>query len=142
MESYRNIDEYLANFPASTQKLLTSVRKTIQQVVPQAQEAIKYGIPTFTLDGNLVHFAAFKSHIGLYPGPSGIIEFKEELSGYHTSKGAIQFPFDQPLPLALIKKIVEFRVKEKEMTAKKTAKSKGSARPSNATAGKLKRKIT
>ena len=127
MESYTTIDEYLATLPESIQKLVSTMRKTIHEVVPEAKEAIKYGMPTFTLDGNLVHFAAFKNHIGFYPTPSGIIAFKDELAPYHTSKGAIQFPLDKPLPLALIKKIVAFRVKESKLKAKKPVARKKAA---------------
>ena len=104
-----NIDEYIAGYPKDIQKLLQTVRTTISQAAPKAEEAIKYGIPTFTLHGNLVHFAAWKKHIGFYPAPVGIEAFKQELSGYGQSKGAVQFPIDQPLPLALIKKMVKFR---------------------------------
>ena len=128
MQSHDNIDGYIESFPASIQQLLGTVRKTIQQTVPEAKEAMKYGIPTFTLGGNLVHFAAFKNHIGLYPAPSAILAFKDELAEYNTSKGAIQFPIDKPLPLSLIRRIVEFRVKETEMKAKKKA-TKSSKEP-------------
>ena len=107
-----NIDDYIAEFPKSTQKILQEIRATIRKAAPKAEEAIKYAIPTFVLNGNLVHFAAFKNHIGFYPAPSGIDSFKEELSKYKNSKGAVQFPLDKPLPVALITKIVKFRVKE------------------------------
>lgn len=106
------VDSYIASFPADVQTLLQQVRKTIQQAAPGATEAIKYGIPTFILNGNLVHFAAFKHHIGFYPAPTGIKAFEQELSPYKQGKGSIQFPFDQPLPLELINKIVIYRVKE------------------------------
>ncbi len=88
------------------------VRETIRASAPQAEETIKYGIPTFTLHGNLVHFGAYKHHIGFYPAPSGIEAFKKELSVYKCAKGSVQFPVDKPLPLTLITKIVKFRVKE------------------------------
>ena len=88
------------------------MRTTIKQVVPQAEEKISYGIPTFTLHGNLVHFGGYAHHIGFYPGSSGIRNFKNELTGYCCSKGTIQLPLDQPIPLTLIKKIVKFRVQE------------------------------
>jgi uncharacterized protein YdhG (YjbR/CyaY superfamily) len=107
-----NIDNYISGFPKEVQILLEQIRATISNAAPGAEEAIKYAMPTFVLNGNLVHFAAFKNHIGFYPVPSAILEFEEELSGYKRSKGAIQFPLNQPLPLSLITKIVEFRVKE------------------------------
>ena len=99
-KSYKNIDEYIALFPKETQTLLKKMRATIKEVAPDAEEAIKYQMPTFVLKGiNLVHFAAFKNHIGFYPVPTGIEKFKKELSVYKTSKGAVQFPLDQPFPL-------------------------------------------
>lgn len=108
----KNTDEYIASFPTAIQTVLQEMRKTIQVTAPKATEAIKYGMPTFVLNGNLVHFAAYKNHIGFYPAPLAIITFTEELSTYKTSKGAIQFPLNQPLPLALITKIVQFRVQQ------------------------------
>ena len=109
------IDEYISMFPQNVQDILNNVRKTIQENAPTAQEAISYGIPTFKLNGNLVHFAAFKNHIGFYPGgPSAIQAFKKELSLYKQSKGSVQFPLDKPIPLQLVKKIVEFRVKQNQ----------------------------
>jgi len=107
-----NIDEYIAGFPKDIQKMLEEVRATIKKAAPKAEEAIKYAIPTFTLNGNLVHFAAFKNHIGLYPTPSGIEAFKKDLAKYEGTKGSIHFPLDQPLPLPLITKIVKYRVKK------------------------------
>lgn len=104
------IDEYIASFPKDIQKLLKEMRATIQKAAPKAEEAIKYAMPTFVLNGNLVHFAAFKNHIGFYPAPQGIEEFKKELSKYKGAKGSVQFPLDQPLPLSLVTKIVKFRV--------------------------------
>jgi len=88
------------------------MRETIRKAAPQAEEAISYRIPTFKLNGNLVHFAAFKNHIGFYPTSSGILAFKKELSGYKTSRGTVQFPMDKPMPLDLVRRIVRFRVKE------------------------------
>jgi uncharacterized protein YdhG (YjbR/CyaY superfamily) len=108
----KSIDHYIARFPKDVQALLTKMRVTIQRAAPQATEKISYAIPTFYLKGNLVHFAAFKAHVGFYPTSSGIIAFKKELAGYKTSRGAVQFPFDRPLPLALVTRIVKFRVKE------------------------------
>lgn len=106
------IDEYIADFPADVQKILQEVRTTIKKAAPDAQEKISYAMPTFTLKGNLIHFAAFKNHIGLYPTPNGIEEFKEELSAYNGAKGSVQFPIDKPMPLDLITRIVKFRVKK------------------------------
>src|SRR5688500_19727481 len=107
-----SIDAYIAGFPPDIQKRLENIRATIKKAAPQADEDIKYAIPTFTLNGNLVHFAAFKNHIGFYPTPTGIEAFKKELSPYKGAKGSVQFPIDQPLPLPLIRRIVEYRVKE------------------------------
>ncbi|NCU02773.1 MAG: hypothetical protein GXC73_02200 [Chitinophagaceae bacterium] len=106
------IDAYIAQFPSATQVLLTQMRTCIAKAAPKAEEAISYGMPTFKLNGNIVHFAANKAHIGFYPAPSGITNFEKELKGYVTSKGAIQFPFDKKLPLSLITQIVKFRVQE------------------------------
>jgi len=124
--SFTNIDEYIALFPEKIQELLRQIRTTIQSAAPEATEKISYQMPTFFFNGNLVHFAAFKNHIGFYPAPSGIESFKNELSLYEGSKGAIRFPMDKPLPLDLIKRIVEYRVKE---NLKKSAlKSKANPR--------------
>jgi uncharacterized protein YdhG (YjbR/CyaY superfamily) len=106
------IDEYISRFPEDVQAALQDVRRMIADSAPGAEEAMSYGIPTFRLNGNLVHFAAFKDHIGLYPTPSGIKEFKEELSEYRPAKGSVRFPLGRPLPLDLIGKIVIFRAKE------------------------------
>jgi len=113
-----NIDEYIGNFPQEIQILLEQIRATIKQAAPEAEEAIKYAMPTFVLNGNLVHFAAFKNHIGFYPVPSGIEAFKKELSVYKGAKGSVQFPLDQPMPLELIAEIVKFRVNENLLKAK------------------------
>ncbi|MFA6017090.1 MAG: DUF1801 domain-containing protein [Patescibacteria group bacterium] len=107
-----DIDKYISNFPKDIQKLLEEVRLTIKKAAPEAKEAIKYGIPTFQLNGNLIHFAGFDKHIGFYPTPSGIQAFKKELSAYKNAKGSVQFPLNMPLPLELISKLVKFRVKE------------------------------
>lgn len=109
---YTTIDEYIATFPKDVQKILQELYKTIKAAAPEAEERISYQMPTFALNGNLVHFAAFKNHIGFYPTPSGIDAFKEELSIYEGAKGSVQFPIDQPMPLKLIAKIVKFRVAE------------------------------
>jgi uncharacterized protein YdhG (YjbR/CyaY superfamily) len=108
----RTIDEYIAGFPPEVQEVLQKIRKTIQEAAPDAMEKISYQMPTFYLNGNLVHFAAFKEHIGFYPVPTGIERFKKELSVYKQGKGSVQFPLDQPMPYELITKIVKFRVKE------------------------------
>jgi uncharacterized protein YdhG (YjbR/CyaY superfamily) len=118
------INEYIAGFPESTQLILEELRATIRKAAPDAQESINYGIPTFTLNGNLVHFGSFKNHIGFYPAPSGIEAFKKELSIYDGAKGSIKFPIDKPLPLGLITKIVKFRVKENVEKAAKKVKTK------------------
>ncbi len=107
-----SIDEYIAAYPKEIQKILQELRATIKAAAPGAEEKISYQIPTFALKGNLVHFAAFKNHIGFYPTSSGTQAFKKELSIYDGSKGAIRFPIDKPLPLKLISKIVKFRVAE------------------------------
>jgi uncharacterized protein YdhG (YjbR/CyaY superfamily) len=110
--SVKNIDDYIAAFPKDTQTVLKKLRATIRKAAPKAEETINYQIPTFTLQGNLVHFAAFKNHIGFYPTPSGIEKFKEELSVYEGAKGSVKFPLDKLIPYALITKIVKFRVQE------------------------------
>ena len=105
-----SIDTYIAQFPDDVQARLQQLRKTILKLAPGATEAMSYQIPTFKLNGNLVHFAAFKKHIGFYPGAAGIAAFQDELAGYKSAKGSVQFPLDQALPLDLVKKIVKFRV--------------------------------
>ena len=110
--AYRTIDEYIATFPAETQKILQELRAVIHLAAPGAQEKISYQMPAFHLKGNLVYFAAWKDHIGFYPTSSGIRAFQQELSAYEFSKGAVKFPLDQPLPLDLITRIVKFRVAE------------------------------
>ena len=110
--SPNGIDEHIAKFPKDVQEILEKVRATIQKAAPNAEETINYGIPTFTLAGNLVHFAGFKNHIGFYPTPSGIEKFKKELSVYKGAKGSVQFPLDKPIPYTLISRVVKFRVKE------------------------------
>ena len=118
----KTIDEYISNSPAEIQPILKKLRATIKKSAPKAIETINYGIPTFQLEGNLVHFAGFKSHIGFYPTPSGIEKFKKELSAYEGAKGSVKFPLNKPIPYALITKIVQFRVKEN--VAKAAAKGK------------------
>ncbi len=108
----KTIDEYIAGFPADVQAILQKIRGIVRAEAPEATEAIKYQMPTFVLNGNLVHFAAFQHHIGFYPVPSGIEKFKEELSKYEGGKGSVQFPLNQPIPYDLIRRIVVFRVEE------------------------------
>ena len=116
------IDEYIAGFPEPIQKSLQAVRAAIQKAAPEAEETIKYAIPTFTLNGNLVSFGAWKTHIGLYPAPRENEAFKKELSAYDGAKSTVQFYFDQPMPLTLIAKIVRFRVKTNLAKAEKKSR--------------------
>jgi uncharacterized protein YdhG (YjbR/CyaY superfamily) len=120
--NFKNIDDYVSTFPADVQKVLQEIRRTIQKAAPQAEEAISYQMPTFKLNGNLVHFAAWKNHVGFYPTPSGTSEFQKEISEYVFAKGSIQFPLDEPMPLGLITKIVKFRVKESQEKQKAKVK--------------------
>ena len=107
----KDIDEYISGFPADVQKILQKIRRTIQKAAPKATEAISYQIPTFKLNGkNLIHFAAFKNHIGLYPVPRGVPEFDEELAAYKGGKGTAQFPLDKPIPYDLIERIVKVKL--------------------------------
>lgn len=108
----RDVDDYISAFPSDVRDLLERMRSTIRKAAPNAEEKISYGIPTFELKGNLVHFAAFKRHIGFFPGASGVAKFKQELSAYKGAKGSVQFPFGKPIPLGLVSRIVKFRVKE------------------------------
>jgi len=105
----KNIDEYIAGFPHDVQEILEKMRMTIRKAAPDAEETIKYQIPTFTLKGNLVSFAAYKKHIGLYPAPTGTQKFNKELSVYRAAKASVRFPLDKPIPFALISRIVKFR---------------------------------
>jgi uncharacterized protein YdhG (YjbR/CyaY superfamily) len=110
-----SIDEYIRGFPEEVQKILQEVRATIARAVPDAQETISYRMPAFTMKGMLLYFAAHKRHIGLYPMASGIAVFKDELTGYKSAKGSVQFPIDQPMPLELIARISRYRADENEM---------------------------
>lgn len=121
---YTSIDEYIAMFPEEIRRLLEQMRATIRAAAPEAQEKISYQMPTFFLNGNLVHFAAHTDHIGFYPTPSAIERFQKELAGYQTSKGAVQFPMDRPLPLELVNRIVRFRVAENLEKARRKATGK------------------
>lgn len=111
-KTINTIDEYIAGFPHEIQQKLMALRQAVKETAPEAEEKISYQMPTFAQNGNLVHFAAFKNHIGFYPAPSGIENFKEELAIYQTSKGAIQFPISEEIPLGLVREIVKFRLAE------------------------------
>jgi uncharacterized protein YdhG (YjbR/CyaY superfamily) len=124
MGKINSINDYIQSFPIEIQKKLIKLRALIQKAAPGAIEKMSYEIPTFYLNGNLVHFAAYKNHIGFYPTSSGIAEFIEELKDYKTSKGTVQFPFNQPLPTELIQKIVKFRVNENTQRANKAKNRK------------------
>jgi uncharacterized protein YdhG (YjbR/CyaY superfamily) len=108
----KDIEEYIATFPKDVQEILEKIRTTIRKAAPDAEETISYQMPTFTLNGNLIHFAAYKKHIGFYPTPTGIEQFKDELSAYESAKGSVRFPLDRPIPFDLIGRIVKFRVEE------------------------------
>jgi len=110
----KTIDGYISSFPKNVRDTLEELRRVIRELAPEAEETIDYGIPTFKLNGNLVHFAAFKNHIGFYPTPSAIEAFKKELAPYNQAKGSVQFPLDKPIPFNLVKEIVKFRVKENQ----------------------------
>jgi uncharacterized protein YdhG (YjbR/CyaY superfamily) len=122
MKTFTDINAYINQFPKEIQDILEEIRKTIHQAAPEAKEAIKYGMPTFVLNGNLVHFAAFKNHIGFYPAPTGIDAFINELEIYRTGKGTIQFPIGKPIPFDLISKVVKYRMEENLKKAKRKSK--------------------
>ena len=122
--TYESIDEYILKFPPEIQEILKTLKRVIKASAPDAKEKISYQMPTFVLHGNLVHFAAYKNHIGFYPTPSGINAFKNELSGYKGGKGSIQFPIEKPLPYQLISEIVKFRVLENIKIAEDKLKKK------------------
>src|SRR6516165_9954191 len=109
---FKSVDEYLSAFPAGTKAVLQEMRSTIKKAAPQAEEVISYNMPAYKLNGILVYFAGYANHIGFYPTASGMEAFKQEFSGYKNSKGAVQFPIDRPLPLALITKVVKFRISQ------------------------------
>jgi len=118
MKKSKDIDTYIKSFPKDVQLILEKIRTTVKKAAPKAEEAISYGIPTFRLNGNLVHFGGFKNHIGFFPTSSGVAKFKKELQSYKISKGTIQFSLEVPVPYQLIHKITKFRVSEN--TKKKT----------------------
>jgi len=124
------IDEYIADFPRDVQAVLEKVRATIRKAAPKAEEAIKYQIPTFVLNGNLIHFGGYKNHVGLYPGSKPVEEFKDQLSKYETSKGTVRFPLDKPIPYALIGKITKFCVQrnQEKLSHKKAQKTQNKLR--------------
>ena len=109
---HETIDEYIADFPPDVQAILKKLRATIRKAAPDAEEAMKYRLPTFVLNGNLVHFGAFKKHIGFYATPTGNEKFRKELSAYEGAKGSVQFALDKPIPYDLVSRMVKFRVKE------------------------------
>lgn len=115
---FKNIDEYIKLWPAEVQQRLTSLRQTIAKAAPEATEKISYQMPTFYLNGNLVHFAAYAKHIGFYPAPTGLDSFVKELAPYRSGKGTAQFPHDKPLPLGLVTKIVKYRVQQNQTKQK------------------------
>jgi uncharacterized protein YdhG (YjbR/CyaY superfamily) len=120
----QNVDEYISGFPEEVQVKLEKLRATIREAAPEAEEKISYQMPTYTQEGNLVHFAAYKKHIGFYPTPSGIEKYKEELSVYKGAKGSVQFPLDEPVPYELVREIVAFRVTENLERAEEKRKKK------------------
>ena len=111
-DTKQSIDTYISAFPKEVQTILQKVRETIAKAAPKAEEAMKYGIPTFVQNGNLVHFGGFKHHIGFYPAPSGIRAFEKEFAKYEGAKGSVKFPLDKPIPYTLLTKVVKYRVKE------------------------------
>ncbi len=114
----KNTDDYIRQFPEKQQAALEQIRKTIKAAAPAAEEVISYQMPAYQLNGMLVYFAGYENHVGFYPTPSGIEAFKKELAVYKGAKGSVQFPIDQQLPLGLIKKIVQFRIKENAAATK------------------------
>jgi uncharacterized protein YdhG (YjbR/CyaY superfamily) len=126
----RSIDEYIAGFPADVQQKLKRIRSTIRKAAPRAEETISYQIPTFVLNGHLIFFAGFKDHISVYPAPRGSADFQEELAAYKGGKGTVQFPLDRPVPLDLIRRIVEFRIRANAEAARaKQAKAAAKGKP-------------
>jgi uncharacterized protein YdhG (YjbR/CyaY superfamily) len=120
----RDIDEYIAGFPRDVQQILRKIRQTIRKAAPGAEETISYKMPAFSLNGSLVHFAAYAKHIGMYPAPTGVREFKKELSLYQAAKSTLRIPLDEPIPFAFISKLVKFRVKENRSKARRAVKKR------------------
>lgn len=125
--TFNTIDEYIAQFPFEIQRVLQQIRAVIKEAAPEATERMSWQMPTFYLDGNLVHFAAHKNHIGFYPGASGIEVFQKEISEYKSSKGAVQFPLNQPMPYELISKITKYRAAENRKWAEEKLSKKKKA---------------
>jgi uncharacterized protein YdhG (YjbR/CyaY superfamily) len=119
MNDATTIDGYIADSPKDTQEHLKQIREVVRKLVPEAKEDIKYGMPTYVLNGNLLHFAGFEHHIGFYPTPTGISSFKKDLAPYKQGKGSVQFPLDKPMPLALITRIIKYRLKQNLEKGKK-----------------------
>lgn len=117
-QSSKAVDAYIASHPEDVRLMLEEIRQTIREAAPQAEETIDYGIPTYQLNGNVVHFGGFRHHIGFYPTPSGMIAFSKELKPYKQTRGTVKFPLDEPLPLDLVKRITSFRVNENKAKKK------------------------
>lgn len=124
MGTATSVDTYIQAFPPEVQARLKQMRQAIARLAPKATETISYGIPTFKLHGNLVHYAGYANHVGFYPAGAGIAAFQEEIAGYKSAKGSVQFPHDRPLPLALVEKIVKFRVAQNETKAAEQTRPK------------------
>ncbi len=112
-----DVDSYISGYPPTVQKMLKQLRAAVRKAAPKAEESISYMMPAYKLNGPLVYFGAYEKHIGFYPTGSGVAAFQKEIASYKSSKGAIQFPLDQPLPLELVEKIVKFKAKENMMKA-------------------------
>ena len=122
-EKSKAVDAYIASHPEDVRLMLEEMRQTIREAAPQTEEIIDYGIPTYQLNGNVVHFGGFRHHIGFYPTPSGMIAFSKELKPYKQTRGTVKFPLDEPLPLDLIRRITEFRVNENKAKKKVTRRA-------------------
>ena len=119
-----DVDSYISEYPPTVQKMLKQLRAAIRKAAPKAEESISYMMPAYKLNGPLVYFGAYEKHIGFYPTGAGVAAFQKEIASYKSSKGAIQFPLDQPLPLALVEKIVKYRVKQNQLKAEKKTNGK------------------
>jgi uncharacterized protein YdhG (YjbR/CyaY superfamily) len=124
VQAMKSVDEYIAQFSPEIQKRLVEIRKLIREEAPEAQEKISWQMPTYVLNGNLVHFAAHKNHLGFYPGAEGIEVFSEKIAGFKSSKGAVQFPYNQPLPAELVREIVRFRIEANQRDAEQKQNNK------------------
>jgi uncharacterized protein YdhG (YjbR/CyaY superfamily) len=136
----KDIDQYIAAFPKDVQQRLSGIRKVVREAAPEAEEAIKYRMPTFVLNGNLVHFAAYAHHIGFYPAPTGIDKFKAELSKFKGAKGSVQFPLDEPVPFDLIGRIVKYRVQQNLAKAAASSRTRPPARRATASKPRARKK--